>query len=105
MSQAQSSSARGEPSARAAEAAPRDPVIARWLESIYGMKVEAESRDRIHTFAEILAYALAKIAFERGGEAVGYAVEMVGKQVAGLYAGQRAEAEAARAKESGASPL
>ncbi len=104
MSKSPSSTARAEPSARDAEARPRDPVIARWLESLYAMKVEAESQDRLHTFADILAYAIAKIAHAKGAEAVGYAIEMVGSHVAGLYAAERAQAEAERAKESGRPP-
>ena len=103
MSEVHQSRADSSASGRA-DAASRDPVIARWLESLYRMKVEAESQSRLHTFADVLAYALAKTAFARGGEAVGYAVEMVGRQVAGLYAAERAQAEAARARENGDSP-
>ena len=82
----------------------RDPTVARWLEGIHAMKVEAESQRRLHTFADILAYALAKVAHPHGGEAVGTAVEMLGRHIAVLHEFERAKAEAARAAENGERP-
>lgn len=83
---------------------PHDPAIDRYVQAIFELKCDAEANGRLHRLADILAYALARMAHSHGGEAVGYAIEMVGRHIALTYEHERAQAEAARAKQEGERP-